>query len=195
MRRAVFLVALVACRAETVAPAQKPADPPVTSESAIPDAPVSGTIHGTPFVARDARFIADDRVGYEHVDIALSAGKSKDACGAIDPERATSVWLRLDGKHSIDPKDAASYTVHYQVFDGDHWLGLTAQKALVVLRPPSPDGRLSGGLAVCFGDEWQSCVSGSFDAASCPPEIDAPVRGRPPPESVPKEYLEKWERK
>ncbi len=208
MRRAAVLAALLlaSCRADTKAPAQKPADPPVSTFSAIPDAPVSGTIHGQPFVARDMRFVVDDRVAYAHIDIKLSTGKSEDKCGAITPERPTSVWLRVDGKHDIRPKELRlgpetessaddDWSVHYQVFEedvsGGHWTGLQAKSALLVLRGVSADGHLSGGLAVCFGDESNSCVSGSFDAVSCPPVIDQPVRGTPPPESIPKEYLER----
>ena len=199
-RVALFAMALASCRADTKAPAQKTADPPVSTSSAIPDAPVSGTIHGAPFVARDMRYVVDDRVGYAHVDIELSPGKSDEACGPIEPKRQTSVWLRLDGKHEITPTELRlgpddDWTVHYQVFEqdrsGGHWVGLAAKTALFVLRGVSADGHLSGGLAVCFGDESNSCVSGSFDAKSCPPRIDQPVRGTPQPESVPKEYLER----
>jgi hypothetical protein len=205
-RVVLFAAALVACRADTKAPAQKAADPPVSTPSAIADAPVSGTIHGAPFVARDMRYVVDDRVGYAHVDIELSPGKSDEACGPLEPKRQTSVWLRLDGKHEISAKELRlghdtegspddDWTVHYQVFEqdrsGGHWMGLAAKTALLVLRGVSADGHLSGGLAVCFGDESNSCISGSFDAKSCPSRIDQPVRGTPPPESVPKEYLER----
>jgi hypothetical protein len=197
---------LVACRADTKAPVQKDTDPPVSTFNAIPAAPVSGTLHGSPFVARDMRFVVDDRVAYSHIDIKLSAGKSEDKCGKITPDRPASVWLRLDGKHELLPKELRlgpetdknpeeSWSVHYQVFEedvsGGHWVGLTAKRALLVLRGVSPDGHLSGELAVCFGDESNSCVSGSFDALSCPPVIDQPVRGTPAPESIPKEYLER----
>lgn len=201
-----FAGALLACRADTKAPPQKPADPPVSTPSAIPDAPVSGTIHGTPFVARDMRYIVDDRIGYAHVDIKLSTGKADDACGTIVPERPTSVWLRLDGAHKLGAKELRlgpdtadkpdeNWSVHYQVFEpdgsGGHWTGLTTRNALLTLHGVSPDGHLSGGLAVCFGDESNSCVAGSFEATSCPPRIDQPVRGTPPPESIPKQYLER----
>ena len=194
MKAVLACALLLACRADTKAPAQKDVDPPVSTEGAIPEAPVSGTIHGAPFVARDARYVVDDRIAYEHVDLLLSAGKSDDACGAIEPRRGASVWLRLE-KTKIEPKDASSWSVHYQVYEDDgsggHWVGLTAKKALFVLHPVGPDGHLSGGLAVCFGDESGSCVSGSFDATSCPARIDQAVRGTPPPESIPKEYLER----
>jgi hypothetical protein len=195
MRRFVIVVMLVACRADTKAPEQKPADPPVSTETAIPDAPVSGTIHGAPFVARDMRYVVDDRIGYAHIDVKLSTGKAEDACGAITPKRPASVWMRIDGKQDLAKTKPEDWSVHYQIFEDDvsggHWVGLTAQKSLLVIRGVSPDGKLSGGLAVCFGDESNSCVSGSFDAVSCPPVIDQPVRGTPPPESVPKEYLER----
>ncbi len=167
----------------------------MSTESAIPDAPVSGTIHGAPFVARDARYVVDDCIAYEHVDLVLSAGKSEDACGAIEPSHGASVWLRLDRKATIVPEDAPSWSVHYQVFEDDgsggHWVGLTAKKALFAIHGVGADGHLTGGLAVCFGDDSGSCVSGSFDAASCPARIDQAVRGTPPPESIPKEYLER----
>lgn len=202
MKRLVIALLLVACRADTKAPVQVAADPPVSTPSAIPEAPVSGTIHGAPFVARDMRWVLDDRIGYAHVDLALSAGKAESACGEIAPAKPASVWLRLEGKHEIRPNElrldegadaseGEAWSVHYQVFDRDHWVGLAAKKALLVLHGVSPDGRLSGGLAVCFGDEQKSCVSGSFDATSCPPRIDQPVRGTQQPERIPKEYLER----
>ena len=203
-RLALMALALLACREETKAPPQKWADPPVSTPNAIPDAPVSGTIHGQPFVARDMRYVVDVRIGYAHIDIALSAGKSDDTCGTIVPERPASVWLRLEGVHTIEAKELhlgpdagpdEAWKVHFQVFEDDpsggHWMGLTAKTALLVLRGVSPDRHLSGGLAVCFGDDQNSCVSGSFDATSCPPRIDQPVRGTPAPEAIPKEFLER----
>ncbi len=200
---AMIATALVCCRAETKAPAQKPAPPPMSNPEAIPDAPVSGTIRGAPFVARDMRFVVDERVGYAHTDIKLSTGKADDACGAITPAHATSVWLRLEGAEKIEPKElrlgpdtAEKWSVHYQVFEpgggaDGHWEGLATHEALLSIRGVSPDGHLTGGLAVCFGDDDKSCVSGSFDATSCPPNIDKLVRGTPPPETIPPQYLQR----
>lgn len=199
LRRAALLCGvLAACRPDTVAPEQKPAEPPVGSPGAIPDAPLSGTIHGVPFVARDMRYVVDDRVGYAHTDIRLSTGQAESACGTISPARPTSVWLRLEGDEKVVAKDVriapgtpSTWSVHYQVFEDGRWIGLTARSALLSIRGVSPDGHVSGGLAVCFGDDAKSCVSGSFDATGCPPTIDQPVRGTPPPESIPKQYLER----
>jgi hypothetical protein len=188
-------IAVAACRPESHAPQAKVVEPPVASPNAIPDAPVTGTLHGLPFELRDARYVVDKRVGYEHTDIKLSAGKSESACGSIAPANSPSVWLRLEGAAPIETKDMrlapdarSVWSVHYQVFDGDQWTGVGDGTAVLSIREAGPDGRVSGGLAVCFPDDAKSCVSGSFEAQSCPPSIDQPVRGTPPPESIPEKY-------
>jgi hypothetical protein len=149
-------------------------------------------------VLRDAPYVVDKRWGFEHTDIMLSAGKSEAACGAVAPANAPSVWLRLEGAAKIETKDmrlspdapvsSAPWTVHYQVFDGEQWFGVGDGTAVLSLREAGPDGKISGGIAVCFPDDAKSCVSGSFEAQSCPPAIDQPVRGTPPPESIPEKY-------
>ncbi len=195
MRRAVVLLfALAACR-EEAHPRHAPAEPPVASPNAIPDAPVNGTLHGTQFVLREARYVVDRRVGYQHTDLVLSAGTAGAPCGPIEPAHATSVWLRLEGEPlaraaevRLAPGDPGPWSVHYQIWDDDHWLGVGEGGALLAIREPGPDGHLSGGLAVCFSDDKRSCVSGSFDAQSCPPSIDQPVRGALPVEAIPARY-------
>ena len=198
-RRALWLAAaavvVAACRDEAHPIAVKPVEPPVASPNAIPDAPVTGTLHGAPFVLRDARYVVDKRIGYEHTDIKLSAAASEGPCGTLSPANAPSVWLRLAGPRKIETKDLVvspeapgEWAVHYQVFDGEHWVGEGDGTAVLSLREPGPDGRVSGGIAVCFPGDRKSCVSGSFDAQSCPPRIDQPVRGSPPPEAVPEKY-------
>ncbi len=190
--------ALASCRDEAHPAAPAAVEPPVSSPEGIPDAPVSGRVHGAPFVLRDARYVVDRRPGYQHTDIQLSSGTGEGACAPVSPPTATSVWLRLEGPARIEGTTArlghgasGPWTVHYQVFDGDSWLGAGDGSALLVLHDPSPDGRLSGGLAVCFPDADRSCVSGSFDAVACPPRIDQPVRGTPSPEAVPRAYLDR----
>jgi hypothetical protein len=196
--RSVLVLALVAaCRPESHADVRPPVEPPVESPNAIPDAPVSGTVRGAPFVVRDARYVVDRRVGYAHTDLLLSSGKAESHCGPIAPARATSVWLRLDGTGTIEPKDVrvgsgapGPWSVHYQVFDGEGWVGVGAGAAVLSIRDATADGRLTGGLAVCFSDDDKSCVSGSFDAVSCPMTIDQPVRGAVAPEEIPAKYLQ-----
>lgn len=185
----------LSCRGERSGPSARKVDLPISSPSAIPDAKVSGTLRGTPFVVRDARYVIDRRVGYAHTDIKLSAGTSETPCGPITNAHAPSVWLRLDGDAKIASQDLrisvdepGPWTLHYQVFEDEKWVGVTDGTALLALREPGPDGRLQGGLAVCFPDDPKSCVSGSFDAVSCPPSIDQPVRGASPPESIPEKY-------
>ena len=188
---------LAACRSESHPEVHPPAEPPVESPNAIPDAPVNGTVRGAPFTVRDARYVVDRRIGYAHTDIVLSAGKAESACGPINPARATSVWLRLEGGEKIEPKDtrigggtAGPWSVHYQVFDGESWTGAGEGSAVLSIRDTTPDGRLTGGLAVCFADGKKSCVSGSFDAVSCPTTLDQAVRGTPAPEAIPSRYLQ-----
>jgi hypothetical protein len=152
---------------------------------------VNGTLEGAPFVVRDARYVVDRRVGYEHTDLRLSSGKADGPCGSIDPPNAASVWLRLQGPERIKgqdvriaPGDAGAWSVHYQIFDVGQWRGVGDANALVSIQDPSADGRITGGLAACFAGDARSCVSGSFVATSCPARIDEPVRGALPPETV-----------
>jgi hypothetical protein len=189
------LALLPSCRKEWEPEAHRAVDPPVSSPNAIPDAPLNGTIRGAPFTLRDARYFVDHRVGFEHTDIELSAGKSESPCGPVAPARSPSIWLRLEGPAKIETKDhritsesQGTWSVHYQIFDGEQWVGLADGSAILSIREPGPDGRVSGGLAVCFSDSQKSCVSGSFDAVNCPQTIDQPVRGRQPPESIPDKY-------
>jgi hypothetical protein len=187
---------LVACRDEAHPAPPAPVEPPVTTPLSIPEGPVSGRVHGAPFTMRDARYVVDKRVGYAHTDILLSSGSAESPCAPALPAQSTSVWLRLDGPGRLvtgdlrtGPGHADSWQVHYQAYDGERWLGVGDGSALVSLQEPGADGRLTGGIAVCFPDESRSCVSGSFDAVSCPPSIDQPVRGTPPPEAIPPQYL------
>lgn len=191
---ALALLALSACRDELHAVPRKAVDPPV-SANAIPDAPVSGNIGGAPFQLRDARYVIDRRLGYAHTDIKLSAGKSENPCGPLAPSTATSIWLRLEGPGRIETKELRlgpdakdTWTVNYQIFSGDRWVGVGDGSAVLSIREPGADGRLQGGIGVCFDDDKKSCVSGSFDAVACPPNIDQPVRGAIPPETVPEAY-------
>lgn len=188
-------VVLAACRDEGHRTSHKPVEPPVASVNAIPDAPLNGTLRGAQFVLRDARYIVDRRVGYAHTDIKLSAGKADSPCGPISPAHAASVWLRLEGEpvtgakeFRLAPGDPGPWSVHYQLFEDERWTGIGEGSALVSIREPGPDGRLSGGLGVCFSDDRQSCVSGSFEAQSCPMSIDQPVRGALPAEAIPARY-------
>jgi hypothetical protein len=193
---ALLLLSLLSCRNELPPPPSRVVDPPVSSPEGIPDAPVSGRVHGAPFAMREARYIVDRRVGYAHTDILLSSGTVESPCGPLSPSTATSVWLRLEGGGPIrsstlrvGPGGEATWQVHYQVFDGAAWSGAGGGTALLTLHEPGPDGRVSGGLAACFPDDAKSCISGSFDAVACPPTIDQPVRGTPPPEAIPQAYL------
>ena len=185
------------CRPEARPSPTAPVAPPVESPTAIPDAPVNGTVRAAPFQLRDARYFVDRRVGYAHTDIILSSGKADAPCGAIQPARATSVWLRLEGSDTVEPRDVrigakqvGPWSVHYQAFDGEVWSGVGEGSAVLSLRGATADGHLEGGLAVCFADDAKSCVSGSFDAVSCPVSLDQPVRGAVAPEAIPARYLQ-----
>ena len=194
LRVTAALALLAGCRDEVHADPHRTVAPPVDSPNAIPAAPISGTVRGTPFVLRDARYVIDHRLGYEHTDIKLSAGKAETPCGPILPVNAPSIWLRLEGAGKLETKniriaeDAGAWSVHYQVFDGVKWVGVTDASAILSMYEPGPDGRLLGGLSVCFSDDAKSCVSGSFEAQNCPWNIDRPVRGALPPETIPEKY-------
>lgn len=199
MKRMAFGLAAVvwlsACQPESHVTEHKAVEPPVASPNAIPDAPLNGTLRSAPFVVRDARYVIDRRIGYEHTDIKLSSGKADAPCGPISPATATSVWLRLEGPDKIESKDMVlapgtpgTWSVHYQVFEGDRWIGVADGNAVLSMHEAGPDGRVTGGLAVCFADDLKSCVSGSFDAQSCPSSLDQAVRGAVPPEAIPEKY-------
>jgi hypothetical protein len=156
---------------------------------------VSGTLRGTKFVLKDARYVPDRRPGYEHVDVKLSAGASESACGEIKPRGSPSVWLRLEHAGTVasqelhlSPGTESAWSVHYQVRENDTWVGSSEASAVAAIRASAGGGVLGGSLAVCFADDAGSCVSGSFDALPCPPTIDAPVRGAVPLEAVPEKY-------
>lgn len=189
---------LLSCRDELHPVDRKPVAPLVASPEAIPEAPLNGTIRGARFAIRDARYIVDRRPGYAHTDIRLSNGAAKDPCGPVEPATSSSVWLRLEGDAKVTTQNLkveigapGPWSVHYQAREADGWLGSAEATAVLSIREPGPDGRLGGGLAVCFSDDAKSCVSGTFDAVACPPTIDQPVRGTPPPEAVPEKYAQK----
>ncbi len=195
---AAHTLVLLACRDEAHPSPVRPIDPPVSSPGAIPDAPVSGRIHGAPFALRDARYVIDRRVGYAHTDVLLSSGTSEGACGPVMPSQSTTLWLRLEGPGKLTstsvrlgPGAESAWQVHYQVFDHGAWTGAGDGSALLVVHEPGADGRLSGGIAVCFPDASKSCVSGSFEAVGCPTTLDQAVRGTPPPEAIPQQYLQR----
>jgi hypothetical protein len=192
------LLAAAGCAEEAHPVAHGGAEPPVTAVEAIPDAPVSGMLRGARFTMKNARYVADHRQGYTHTDIRLSAASAEAGCGELAPKGAAEVWLRLERSDKVEtavvnlaPGQASPWSVHYQVREGDAWVGSGDAAALVVLREAGPDGKISGGLAVCFADGAKSCVSGSFEAEPCPPGIDAPVRGALPPEAIPERYRQR----
>ncbi len=203
-RKRLLLSAAVAllgagCRKELHVTKYAPVEPPVTKIDAIPDAPVSGTLRGASFRLKDARYVVDHRMGYERVDIKLSAGAPESACGPVKPSDASMVWLRREKSDELetqelhlDPSKPGPWSVHYQVHTPDGWVGSAEGYATVTLRASDPDGKLSGGLSVCFSDDQQSCVSGSFDALPCPWGIDKPVRGALVAEAIPEKYRKKW---
>ena len=160
------------------------ADPVANSADSIPVAPVSGTIRGKAFGLGSARYFIDRRLGYEHVDIKLSAGKSAEHCSAPLPDDSASVWLRRSGPEPIKSTTIhlasnrrEAWEVHYQAMNNGQWVGNGNAEALVVLEPPAADQRLRGEVSVCFADETKSCVLGTFVAEYCPISIDAPIRG------------------
>jgi hypothetical protein len=191
----------IGCAPEAHVNAHKPVAPPVENVGAIPDAPLSGTVRGAKFVMKDARYVADRRTGYQHVDVKLSSGAAEAACGELKPAGATSIWLRLEGTDAVAtqelflaPGQASPWSVHYQARENDTWTGSSEASVVAAIRASAGDGVVSGSLAACFADDAQSCVSGSFDALPCPPVIDAPVRGALPLEAVPEKYKPKLER-
>jgi hypothetical protein len=148
----VALLCLPACRDESHATPAKPLEPPMLTPESIPEAPVTGRIHGAPFAMRDARYVVDRRVAYAHTDILLSSGTAESACAPVTPAQSTSVWLRLDGPGKIEtanarigPGQPATWSVHYQVFDGAAWIGAGEGSALLSLHEPGTRWQAVGG--------------------------------------------------
>ncbi len=185
------LASFGACKAE--APPEKyQVEPPPTSAETIPDSPLTGKIRGDEFKLANARYYVDRRLGYEKVDIKLSAGQAEDPCGPVMPRESTMVWIRHWGPEPmqklearIDPSQPGPWEAHYQVRVEKNWLGNGTSSALLVIREVSPDLSLHGEIKLCFADKDKSCVAGTFVATYCPIRIDSPVRGtdameRPP---------------
>lgn len=177
------LLGLPSCQSPHPAPKMH-ADAVANSTDSIPTAPLSGTLRGKSFELGSARYFIDRRLGYEKIDIKLSAGKSGEHCSAPLPDNSASVWLRRTGSEPIKSETIRitsnrreAWEVHYQAEDDGQWCGNGNAEALVVLEPPATDQRLRGELSVCFADETKSCVLGTFVAEYCPISIDAPIRG------------------
>jgi hypothetical protein len=181
-----------ACKEERARPKFAPEPAPASAE-VLPQGPVSGKIRDQVFKLGNARYYVDRRLGYEKVDIKLSAGTSEEPCGQVTPKDSTMVWLRRTGPEPltatearVEPDQPGPWEAHYQVRGEHNWEGNGDASALIVIREVSPDMTLHGELKACFGDAEKSCVAGKFDAKYCPIRIDSPVRGteameRPPP--------------
>lgn len=162
------------------------------SFDAIPDAPLQGKLRSLPFSVKSARYTIDRRLGYEQVDITLSAAVADGHCGALRPKDAPSVWLRRKGAEPVSradlrlqPDAPASWEVHYQLRHDGQWVGSGQAAALLVLRPSDKSTTVTGGLSACFADGHASCIAGTFSARQCPVLLDMPVRGNEPVEQVP----------
>ncbi len=187
------------CNPEQHVTQHKPVEPPVSKADAIPDAPVSGSIRGVAFQMKDARYVVDHRMDMTRIDIKLSTGAAESACAPVKPTDAMMVWLRLEKSDKLesqelhlDPTKPGPWSIHYQMKTPGGWVGSDEGYATVALRAAGADGKLSGGVSVCFADDQKSCVSGSFDALPCPWGIDAPVRGALPSEAIPEKFQKKW---
>jgi len=170
----------------------KDIEPQFASPDSIPDGPVNGTLDNKPFSAQDSRFYVDRREGYEKLDIKLSATEVEDHCGTLRYAQAPMVWIRRrgveplePGTYNIKPGDDSPWQVHYQVKDGDYWVGNGDAAAILVIRSASLRQIVVGDLSVCFADGKQSCVSGTFMAHYCPISVDLPVRGADSVEKLP----------
>ncbi len=158
--------------------------PPRAAAEAIIEAPLSGTLRGHPFEVGDMRYTVFREPGRERVDIKLSAARSSQPCGPLEPPDAPSVWLRLGGttelkpgEHRCDPKaEQGALEVHYQLQQSGRWAGNGDSAALVVIGRVQAGVRVDGALAACFADGQKSCVEGSFAASYCPDPVEPPLR-------------------
>ena len=165
---------------------------PVDSADDIPKTPVTGTIRGQSFEARDVRLVRDQRSQYEHTDLLLSAASAETPCGKLDPADPVRVWLRRSGpgplqpgEVRIGPQNEQPWEIHYQLRQEGTWVGVGEAVALLRLHLSDADAGLGGEIAACFADGMGSCVAGSFVATACPSTIDLPLRGNEPVEQLP----------
>lgn len=189
MRPQILLAVLVAaplqlgCGREPPPPRREPAAIR-GSVDVIATSPVGGQIHGKPFATLSARYYVDHRPGYEKLEIILSAAADPAPCADTSAKRATTVWLRRAGSHAptvetvqVAPAQKGAWEVHYEYFDGVHWIGNSDTAALLRIDKVEQQGEILGSLSACFGDASQSCVEGTFKAPPCVIRVDAPVRG------------------
>ena len=184
-----------------IRPPSTAVEPPVASPEAIPDAPVSGRIHGAPFALRDARYVVDRRVGlraHRHRAlvrggrVAVRAGLARArrracGCGSTGPAQIESTNVRVGpgrGGHVVGALPGVRRRgAGSGVGEGSALaVAARARARRAALRGASPCASRTTRRAACRA---RSTPSG------CPPTIDQPVRGTPPPEAIPPQYLQR----
>ncbi len=176
-RYAFVLVALVGCHESSPArrPVRETSD--AMSLTAIPDAPVSGTLAGRPFTLRSAWLRVRARSNQSRVDLVLSEGRPGRLCSRPTPNDARQLVVRFRGVTALSAEtvriDAAS--PGHEVFAewrGAHGSeGVGGGSAAVVLERVT-DAEVVGRLRVCLPDAHGSCVGGTFRAQPCWDELD-----------------------
>ena len=177
-------------------------EPPVAvAASRSPTRRSAGRIRGAPFAVRDARYVVDRRLGYAHTDIVLSSGAAESPCAPVSPravdERVAAARRagqdRADGRCASGPARQSPWSVHYQVFDGDGCgSGSGEGSALVVsARARARRSCSRGDRRVLRGRREELRVGLVRRARRARRRIDQPVRGTPPPEAIPPQYLQR----
>jgi hypothetical protein len=151
----------------------------------IPDGPVSGSLRGRRFVARDIRLHVVEVPGHERVDLIVS-DQPIETCGVPGQpptDRSRRVWLRAEGRTRLDagelriePTRRGEVTAHYEVFEGGRWRGFGTAAVLLAVEEASANA-LRGRLQACFDDGAASCVRGQVVATPCHSAIDLNMLG------------------
>ncbi len=158
-------------------------EPEFVSANAIPRGKPAGRIAQRAFATQDALYYVNLQPGRESVTVRFS--EAEEPCHPRSPQDdAASVWIRLPG--SIDTLqagerrrasgDRGGWSVHYQLKEGRRWIGRSDAAALLVITEVRTQFSLEGALSACFGDDLNSCVSGSFVARYCANPLSPDLR-------------------
>ncbi|MBZ0118159.1 MAG: hypothetical protein K8H88_14250, partial [Sandaracinaceae bacterium] len=179
----IWPIALLLCACSEPSPVPLPS----MGEVALPEGgeALRGSIAGSNFALRDARFRVVDAEHRRRVDLVF-ADRAIERCGLpIHRPETTVVWARLPDRASVETGpfelegEPGDLEVHYERPDGRAFV--TSHRAVARLRIESVEpNAITGRMRACFADEDRSCVGGTFTARPCFSRIDGRAIREPP---------------